>query len=125
LLGSTFFFRNGDGQLLKELVAGGTPIEEARASVFERDLRAIRDCDIVIAVLDGRTIDEGVAFELGYGRALGKLCIGLKTDDRVMLPTGDNPMIVLGCDQICVDLSHLAEAVRSVLNARAFSRAGE
>jgi nucleoside 2-deoxyribosyltransferase len=43
--------------------------------------------------MDGRTIDEGAAFELGYAFALGKACVGLKTDARSLFTFGDNPMI--------------------------------
>jgi nucleoside 2-deoxyribosyltransferase len=107
------FLPQRDGQLLKELVAAGVPISAARAIIFRGDLRAIENSQMLIAILDGRTVDEGVAFELGYARAFGKHCIGLKSDDRVMLPTGDNPMIVSGCHQICTALAELVAAVRS------------
>ncbi len=107
------FLPQRDGKLLKKLIAAGRPILEARALVFQQDVNAIANADILIAILDGRTVDEGVAFELGYARALGKSCIGLKTDDRAMLPTGDNPMIVAGCHQICTDRRELVAAVRS------------
>jgi hypothetical protein len=40
-----------------------------------------------------RSIDEGACFELGYAFALGKTCVGLKTDSRTLFPFGDNPMI--------------------------------
>lgn len=110
------FLPQRDGQLLKELVSAGVSIPEARAMIFQGDLRAIDSSHILVAVLDGRTIDEGVAFELGYARALGKFCVGLKSDDRVMLPTGDNPMIVEGCHQICTGLAELVAAVQSHLD---------
>ncbi|MBI2586995.1 MAG: nucleoside 2-deoxyribosyltransferase [Rhodospirillales bacterium] len=44
-------------------------------------------------MLDGANVDEGVAFEIGFVHALGKLCVGLQTDIRRQLPTGNNPMI--------------------------------
>jgi nucleoside 2-deoxyribosyltransferase len=107
------FVPQRDGLLFKELVAGGMAIPKAREIIFRRDLRAIEGAHILVAILDGRTVDEGVAFELGYACALGKFCIGLKSDDRVMLPTGDNPMIVAGCHQMCTDAAELIAAVRS------------
>lgn len=90
------FVPQRDGKLLKQLIADGQPIDIAREIVYQGDIRAIGASDCLVAVLDGRTIDEGTAFELGYARALDKYCIGLKTDDRLMLPSGDNPMIVSG-----------------------------
>ena len=44
--------------------------------VFEMDIAAIYSADLVIAVLDGSHIDEGVAFEVGFAFASGKPCIG-------------------------------------------------
>jgi nucleoside 2-deoxyribosyltransferase len=61
--------------------------------VFENDRAAIDSADFLIAVLDGAGIDEGVAFEIGYAFGLGKHCVGLQTDMRRALPTGNNPMI--------------------------------
>jgi nucleoside 2-deoxyribosyltransferase len=61
--------------------------------VFAADTRAIQESDLLLAVLDGRAVDEGVAFELGCAHALGKECIGFRSDARVLLPGGHNPMI--------------------------------
>lgn len=45
--------------------------------------------------LDGRVVDEGAAFELGFAHALGKQCVGYRTDVRVLLPCGLNPMVTV------------------------------
>ena len=74
-----------DGALLVDLVANGMPVNEAKNTIFERDLRAIERCDILLLVMDGRVIDEGACFELGYAFSRGKVCIGLKTDVRSLL----------------------------------------
>lgn len=108
------FLPQRDGTLLTKLVADGQSLDVARAKVFTSDIGAIESCDIVVAVLDGRTIDEGVAFEVGYARALGKVCIAYKSDDRIMLPTGDNPMIVMACQHQCSTPDGLVETVRAV-----------
>ena len=60
---------------------------------YESDIDAIRKCDVLVAVLDGRAIDEGVCVEIGYAKALGKQIVGFKTDSRCALPWGNNPMI--------------------------------
>jgi nucleoside 2-deoxyribosyltransferase len=83
-----------DGALLVDLVANGMPVEAAKNAIFDRDLQAIERCDILLLVMDGRVIDEGACFELGYAYCRGKICIGLKTDVRSLLTIGDNPMIV-------------------------------
>jgi nucleoside 2-deoxyribosyltransferase len=82
-----------DGELIVDLVREGRPETEARRLVFERDIAAIRNSDVVLIVLDGRSVDEGASFELGVAYALGKRCIGLQTDPRRLLPSGNNPMI--------------------------------
>ena len=107
------FLPQRDGKLMRDLVADGMALATARRMVFEADLGALKACTHVVAVLDGRTIDEGVAFEVGYAHALSKTCIGLKTDDRALLPSGDNPMILSGCSEICVNIVELVDRLRT------------
>jgi nucleoside 2-deoxyribosyltransferase len=106
------FLPQRDGKLLRDLVRDGMPYSSARQLVFEADINAIQRCDCLVAVLDGRTIDEGVAFEIGFARALDKLCLGLKTDDRVLLASGDNPMIIAGCHEILGSVLELMGALK-------------
>jgi nucleoside 2-deoxyribosyltransferase len=82
-----------DGGLIVDLVRDGMPVEQAKSEIFRQDIQAIQQCDVLVIVMDGRAIDEGASFELGYAFALGKTCVGLKTDSRTLLPFGDNPMI--------------------------------
>lgn len=44
--------------------------------------QAIRECDILVAVLDGTEVDSGTAAELGFAVRLGKRSYGLRTDWR-------------------------------------------
>lgn len=67
--------------------------DKAKSVIFAHDIDAIERCDILLLTMDGRVIDEGACFELGYAYCRGKICIGLKTDVRTLLPIGDNPMI--------------------------------
>lgn len=55
-------------------------------TIFENDKRAIDECDIVVASLNGITTDDGTAWELGYAYARGKYSIGLHTDWRRRFP---------------------------------------
>lgn len=82
-----------DGGLLVEMVRSGLPADMAARQVFRVDIEAIHWCDLLLIVLDGRTVDEGAALELGYAYAKEKACYGLKTDSRQLLPFGNNPMI--------------------------------
>lgn len=82
-----------DGALLVDLVREGMPVDVAKRVIFEHDLAAINQCDILALVMDGRSIDEGGCFELGYAFSIGKICVGIKNDPRTLLTIGDNPMI--------------------------------
>lgn len=97
-----------DGGLLVEMIAEGTPVELAMREVFRGDKKALQDCDAFIIILDGRTVDEGAAFELGCAHTLGKPCYGLKTDPRQLLKCGDNPMIHVALQEVFSDVSQLA-----------------
>ena len=87
------FLPQRDGLLFTELVAKGDTIDSARQIIFRGDIAAIRRSEVFLVVLDGRTVDEGASFELGFAYALGKTCLGLQTDPRRLLPMGNNPMI--------------------------------
>ena len=102
-----------DGLLLAEVVKTGMPPEEAKRKIFSGDINAIDECDIFIAILDGRTIDEGVCFELGYAYSKKKICVALKTDPRQLLQTGDNPMIEGALHKIFETEEELLEWVKS------------
>jgi nucleoside 2-deoxyribosyltransferase len=82
-----------DGGLASEMVKQGVQPATAFITVFNLDVIEVRKCDVLLIILDGRTIDEGAAFELGYASALGKLCIGLQTDPRRLIASRNNPMI--------------------------------
>ena len=102
-----------DGALLVELVADGMPVNEAKNVIFTRDIQAIERCDILLLVMDGRVIDEGACFELGYAYSRGKVCIGLKTDVRSLLPIGDNPMVECALRQTFGDIAEISDWIGS------------
>lgn len=101
------FLPQRDGALLADMVAAGVPLKVAETRVFENDCNAMRHADLLVAVLDGGHIDEGVAFEIGYVRALNIVAIGLQTDTRRALPTGNNPMIEKGLGEIFTSAEEL------------------
>jgi nucleoside 2-deoxyribosyltransferase len=107
-----------DGGLFVEMVNEGMPLEQASRRVFEGDLRAINISNYVLIVMDGRSIDEGASFELGYASAMRKTCIGLQTDMRRLLPIGNNPMISGALERTFDDIktlcAWLAEDARQV-----------
>lgn len=51
--------------------------------IGQNNALAIKECDLVTAVLDGTDVDSGTAAEIGYGAALGKTVIGYRGDFRL------------------------------------------
>lgn len=101
------FLPQRDGLLLARLLQDGVPIETAETLIFERDRSALERCDILVAVLDGAHIDEGVAFEIGFANARRAPCIGLQSDVRRALSSGNNPMIGRALSAIFSDVDAL------------------
>ncbi|MFZ1897653.1 nucleoside 2-deoxyribosyltransferase [Methanoregula sp.] len=52
------------------------------ARIYRRNKRAIRDVDIIVAIIDGADADSGTAWEMGYAIGLRKTVIALRTDFR-------------------------------------------
>ncbi len=102
-----------DGGLMSEMIRNGIPSDMAASHVFRGDINAIREADYLIAILDGRAIDEGVAFELGVGYMLSKLCVGLQTDSRRLASWGNNPMITCALELVFHSVEDLLLWIRS------------
>lgn len=96
-----------DGGRVVDLVSKGVGQEAAFRSIYDRDIRALTEADALFLLLDGRTIDEGAAFELGYAVATGKYCVGLQTDPRRLMPLGNNPMIQVSLGSILTNKSQV------------------
>jgi nucleoside 2-deoxyribosyltransferase len=116
-LGAWVFLPQRDGSLLVEMLSSGLPQSVAERRVFLQDTEAMRAANLGVAVLDGAVVDDGVAFEIGYLFALGTPCIGLQTDVRRALPSGNNPMICQALAEIAADETHLLDTVRVAMEA--------
>ena len=101
-----------DGGRLVDLIGEGVTPKHAYTCIFERDMEALRECDALVIVLDGRTVDEGAAFELGIAYSYRKPCVGYQSDPRRLLPVGNNPMIECALETVFDDAAHLAEWAR-------------
>ena len=55
---------------------------EFGVEVGTRNAQAIRSAALLIAQLDGQEVDAGTASEVGYAAALGKPCLGVRSDLR-------------------------------------------
>jgi len=74
-----------NGSLLPNLIDAGVSIQSARRTIFDDDISAIKACDSLLIILNGRVVDEGAAFELGVAWSLGKACFGFKDDFRQLV----------------------------------------
>lgn len=95
-VGVATYLPQKDGGLAFDLIKEGGDKEKIRKIMFEGDVKAIKDCDAILCILDGRVPDEGLCVELGMAYILEKKCIGYKTDKRRLDEFGDNLMIE-GC----------------------------
>ncbi|PHP45281.1 nucleoside 2-deoxyribosyltransferase [Methanosarcinales archaeon ex4572_44] len=86
-----------------------------KEKIFRENLRAIEECDLVVAVLDGSDADSGTAWEIGYASAIGKPVIGLKTDFRTLGPEGRvNLMIEQSITRLCTTTDELVNGVQEL-----------
>ena len=53
-----------DGGLFVDMLREGADQAESTEQIFTMDLQAIDASDMLLAILDGRAVDEGVAFEV-------------------------------------------------------------
>lgn len=100
---------------LSAQILKGNQTDKSRINreIFETDLKGIKNCDILIFFLDGRVPDEGACVELGIAFALGKKCIGYKTDDRNLDFTGDDNLFIEGCMNF--EVMHTIEELKNKL----------
>ena len=66
----------------------------AKEHIFQGCLTALVGCDLVLAVLDGPSVDDGTAWEVGYAYARGLPVWGLRTDFR---SAGDTAQSLVNC----------------------------
>jgi nucleoside 2-deoxyribosyltransferase len=59
-----------------------TRTKDEQVLIFTDNLKALKNADILVAVIDGADADSGTSWEMGYISALGKKVIALRTDFR-------------------------------------------
>lgn len=94
------------------LQAGDVGVETDAAAYFTKSLTALGEARVVVAVLDGPQVDEGVAFLMGYAFAAGKPVIGYVTDGRTK-----GPLVEGALADLARDVRELERALARVLTA--------
>lgn len=88
--------------------------------IFETNFSALRQCPLMVAVLDGSQVDDGTAWEIGCHYALfgSKMSIGIRTDFRNSGETAQsevNAMIENSCRNIAKNVDELILELETVL----------
>ena len=79
-----------------------------KTAIYEGDISALNASDAVVAILDGAEVDAGVAYEMGYAKALEKPIIGLKTDYRTFSGMEEvNLMLEVPLIKICKSIEEV------------------
>jgi nucleoside 2-deoxyribosyltransferase len=87
-------------------------VHKEKRRIYEGDVSALKTSDMVVAVLDGVEVDAGVAYEMGYAKALGKPIVGFKTDYRTFSEMEEvNLMLKLSLVKICKSIDELIDAI--------------
>jgi nucleoside 2-deoxyribosyltransferase/predicted secreted protein len=89
--------------------------KEEQVRIFSENLRALKNADIIVAIIDGADADSGTAWEMGYAYALGKQVIALRTDFR---RSGRHEKVNLMLEEsatVVTSVEYLLNAIKSPL----------
>lgn len=85
--------------------------------IFNEDIKeGFKDCQLIIAVLDGLHIGAGTSWELGYAYAKNIPAIGLKTDESIEDGLEYLSAILIGSMPIVKSLDELKGKIKEILN---------
>ncbi len=82
--------------------------------IFGKNESAIKNSDIIVAVLDGTDVDSGTAWEIGYAYALGKLILGLRTDFRTLGIEGTVNLMIERSVLLCMNIPELMNRLKNI-----------
>jgi nucleoside 2-deoxyribosyltransferase len=94
------------------------PCSAGPEEIFQANLRALNEAEIMVALLDGPQVDDGTAWEAGYFFMQGKKILGLRTDFRRAGETDSsrvNLMIECSCLYLAGSLEELADDLQRLL----------
>lgn len=95
------------------------PCSAKPQQIFQANLKALSEADVMVAVLDGPQVDDGTAWEVGYFFMQGKKILGIRTDFRRAGETDDsrvNLMIECSCLAMTSSLEELAGHLERIFN---------
>ncbi|MCK9593226.1 MAG: nucleoside 2-deoxyribosyltransferase [Methanoregula sp.] len=84
-----------------------TRTKEEQVRIFTDNLKALKNTDILVSIIDGADADSGTSWEMGYASALGKEVIALRTDfrrssshEKVNLMLEESATVVISTEQL-------------------------
>jgi nucleoside 2-deoxyribosyltransferase len=84
-------------------------------AIFDGDMRALNEADLVVCNLDGVDVDAGTAWEIGYAYAHGKAIVGIRTDRRVLEPWASVNLMIGNSVEIVRTLDELRGAISAAI----------
>lgn len=88
--------------------------ENRQKIIFGKNLDAIENSDILVAVLDGADMDSGTAWEIGYAYAKGKPVLGLRTDFRTLGIEGTVNLMIEQSVELSTSVQELLDRLRAL-----------
>lgn len=112
--GCDVYLPQRDGGVFSDMVLSGKSVSLVRETIFNNDINAIKECGGILCLLDGRVPDEGMCIELGMSYALGKKCVGYRTDSRVSESEGMNIILEGSLEKVFTTKNELEEFFSSL-----------
>jgi len=84
-------------------------------SIYKQCLDTIsHGTDVIVSLLNGADAESGTSFECGYGRAMGKTIIGIRTDMRGNHVDGLNIMLRFGIDYLVGSVEEAIDFLKQI-----------
>lgn len=100
------------------------PSGEGGEVFFQADLHELREADLVVAVLNGQSIDPGTAWEMGFAYARGLPIIGIFEDTRIYDPRANINLMIYHSTELCNSMDSLKEKL-ILFKSRLLNASGE
>jgi nucleoside 2-deoxyribosyltransferase/predicted secreted protein len=89
--------------------------KEEQGQIFSENLRALKNADLIVAIIDGADADSGTAWEMGFAYAHGKPVIALRTDFRRSSSYEKVNLMLEESAKVVTNTIELLESVKSPL----------
>lgn len=93
------------------------PSGEGGKFFFEADRQKLLEADLIVAVLNGSSIDPGTAWEMGFAYARGCRIIGIFEDTRIYNPEANINLMIYYSTDLCDSINSLEAKLRLLKNS--------